>query len=632
MPADLSSTYPLPNTYIDIDRGMTMVVFQKSSLIILGFITTLLLNACGGGGGDDDDVMLAQPPQTSNTPTIRFQQVKKFTFTWDDVDDAFFYRLLEDPDGDSGFSQIGNDIQSGRGEISIQVPIYRRINARYILQSCNSIGCTNSISVSVSGNLEKSIGYFKPNNQDNLTLDQNNKQFGSAVALSSNGNVMAVSAPDDNANKNGNTISNAGVVYIFTRSSDGFFWELDDTVSASNAERNDYFGSSVALSADGKTLVVGAYGEDNGLRGINNPNLDNGNASLSGAAYVFRKINENWQQEAYIKASNASKDDWFGEAVTISADGNTVVVGAFRESSDPEQSILVTDDDSYPGSGAIYIFTRNTDNWEQEAFIKASNFEAEDFFGSSLSISADGNTLVVGAPRENSNGTGINSDQLNNSKPNSGAAYIFVRNNRIWTQEFYFKASNTDSDDNFGSSVSISADGETIAIGADRESSNATGIDVLQTDNSSLFAGAVYIFVKSGGDWTQTNYIKASNTDSGDEFGRSVALSSNGDILFVGAWEEDSSSRGIEKDQNNNNQIDSGAVYVFDRLNNNWSQVSYIKATNPGEDNYFGEIAISADGETLAVGAFGERGESSGIGGEQSNSLSGASNGAVYLY
>jgi len=310
-------------------------------------------------------------------------------------------------------------------------------------------------------------------------------------------------------------------------------------------------------------------------------------------------------------------------------------VGARGESSDPAQLvqlIFATDDDSFPRSGAIYIFTRNSGNWEQEAFIKASNFDAEDSFGGSLSISADGNTLVVGAPRENSNGTGINSDQLDNSKPNSGAAYIFVRNDRIWTQEFYLKASNTDEDDAFGSSVSISADGQTIAIGADRESSNATGIDGLQTDNSSLFAGAVYVFVKNDGDWTQTSYLKASNTDSGDEFGRSVYLSANGELLFVGAWEEDGNSSGIQGDQNNNNQIDSGAVYVFERLNDNWTQVSYIKASNPGEDNFFGEIAISADGETLAVGAFGESGDSSGIGGEANSVLQGAKNGAVYVY
>jgi len=203
------------------------------SIFLLLFI--FILNACGGGGGDDDDVALAQPPQISNTPSLSFQQVKKFTFTWNDVDDANFYRLLEDPDGGSGFSQVGNDIQSGRGEISIQVSLYRRINARYILQSCNSVGCTNSATVSVSGNLEGSIGYFKPNNQDILTTDRDNKQFGSAVALSSNGDTLAISASLDDARINGNLIESAGAVYIFTRSNDDFFWVLDDILNANNA-------------------------------------------------------------------------------------------------------------------------------------------------------------------------------------------------------------------------------------------------------------------------------------------------------------------------------------------------------------------------------------------------------------
>ncbi|QQR89156.1 MAG: FG-GAP repeat protein [Myxococcales bacterium] len=125
------------------------------------------------------------------------------------------------------------------------------------------------------------------------------------------------------------------------------------------------------------------------------------------------------------------------------------------------------------------------------------------------------------------------------------------------------EASNADLNDSFGSIVATSADGSTLAISAPSESSAATGINGDEDDNSSSDSGAVYVFVRdSDSGWLQQAYIKASNTDAGDHFGSSLALSADGDTLVVGARGENSSSTGIDGEENDAAPA-SGAVYAF---------------------------------------------------------------------
>src|SRR5205809_40256 len=98
-------------------------------------------------------------------------------------------------------------------------------------------------------------------------------------------------------------------------------------------------------------------------------------------------------------------------------------------------------DNRAPGSGAVYVFVRRGTNWSQQAYLKASNTDAFDYFGFSVAISGD--TIVVGAPYEASNATGVNGNESDNSAPQAGAAYVFVRNGTNWAQQAYLKASNT---------------------------------------------------------------------------------------------------------------------------------------------------------------------------------------------
>ena len=265
----------------------------------------------------------------------------------------------------------------------------------------------------------------------------------------------------------------------------------------------------------------------------------------------------------YFKASNTGEFDFFGISIAVSDDGNTLVVGDLFEASAATGIDGNQADNSAVNSGAVYVFTLTNGMWSQQAYIKASNTGAFDFFGFSIAVSSDGNTLAVGARGEGSAATGIGGNQADNSAFASGAAYVFTRTGGVWSQQAYIKASNTGAFDFFGFSIAVSSDGNTLAVGGRGEGSAATGIDGNQTDNSAPDAGAGYVFTRTSGVWSQQAYIKASNTGAFDEFGSSIAVSSDGNTLAVGALWEDSAATGVGGDQEDNSAPDAGAVYVY---------------------------------------------------------------------
>jgi hypothetical protein len=402
-------------------------------------------------------------------------------------------------------------------------------------------------------------------------------------------------------------------------------------VKASNTGADDQLGTSIALSADGSTLAVGAMYEDSSALGIDGNPADN-SAADSGAVYVFTRGAGTWSQQAYVKASNTRPGQAFGWRVALAADGSTLAVGAPLEASNATGMDGDQHDVSAIYSGAVYVFTRSAGSWSQQAYVKASNTARFDFFGFGLALSADGNTLAVGAPSEDSNANGVNGDESNNSATDSGAVYVFTRSAGIWSQQAYVKASHSEVADRFGIAVALAADGSTLAVGANGEDSNATGIDGDQANNAASSSGAAYVFTRSAGVWAQQAYVKASNTGAGDGFGASMALSANGDTLAVGAMAEASNARGINGNAADNSAADSGAVFVFTRSAGSWSPQAYVKASNADTGDLFGySIALAADGNTLAVGARGERASATGLGGNSAdNSL--AKTGAAYVF
>ncbi|MEX0336283.1 FG-GAP repeat protein [Vibrio tubiashii] len=401
-------------------------------------------------------------------------------------------------------------------------------------------------------------------------------------------------------------------------------------LKASNAEIGDNFGHALALSDDGLTLAVSAIKEDSSATGLNADEKDNSSAQ-AGAVYVYSFKDGQWDKSAYLKASNTDQGDQFGYAVALSGDGQTLAVSALQEASNAVGVGSDQLDNSAPMSGAVYVFSRQGEVWQQQAYLKSSNNEPLDSFGFSLSMSFDGKRLLVGAPAEASSSQGIDGNQADNSALLSGAAFLFELQNNSWRQTAYIKASNTDRKDSFGYDVAMSADGDSFAIGAPGESSNSKGINDNQSNNSAIDSGAVYLFFNSGGAWVQEAYVKPSTTDAGDQFGFSVSLNGDGDVLSVGAYKE-SSNADSYGDESNNSAPSSGAAYLFVKEQNVWSQQAYLKPSNSDAHDRFGyKTQLNRDGDTLVVGSPQESSSSVGLFGDLQDNAA-LSSGAAYVF
>ena len=298
-------------------------------------------------------------------------------------------------------------------------------------------------------------------------------------------------------------------------------------------------------------------------------------------------------------------------------------MGAYREDSAARAVNGDGTSNAATDAGAAYVFVRSSGSWQHQAYLKASNADAGDWFGRSVAVSADGRSIVVGAPWE---------DGSSNTLSDAGAVYVFTWNAGAWGQQGYLQSPNPDAHDYFGWSLDVSSNGSTVAVGVQGESSNATGINGDETNDDAEWSGAVFIFESSYPYWYKTAYIKASNTQKMDQFGRQLRLSADGRTLVGGAPNEDSNATGIDGDESNNALADSGAAYVFTRPATTWSQHAYLKASAPGVSDYFGSsLALVASGSVLLVGAGQEDGASSSFGGDATTNSIGDS-GATYFF
>ena len=627
----------------------------------------MLFDATGGAGiGSPAAVPVSivdndgPPPPPPTAPTLSVSAgSNELIFDWPSVIEATYFRLLVDPDGLSGFTQVGNDIPLGEIGYALPVSVHLLdwVNARYLLQACNSSGCTDSNDVSVESLMLSSITFVKSSNSlgRRTSPTRSGHYFGWDVAISADGSTMVASSPNEasdatfvNGDQSNDDLVRAGAAYVFVRGATG--WEQQAYIKASNTRSTMDFGTSLALSADGATLAVGAPNESSNATGIGG---DGANilAGGSGAVYVYRRVGESWLFDAYVKASNTGALDAFGTDVALSADGETLVVGAPGEGSDAVGIGGDQQNDLAEDAGAAYLFSRASGSWQQTAYIKASNAETGDAFGTAVAVSGDGTFVAVAARSEDSAATGINGDQTDNSAPGTGstttgtgAVYAFVLTGGVWQQSAYVKPSNTDPDDRFGSALALNDDGSVLAVGANREDSSGTGINsTLENDNGTDGAGAVYLFNRDGPLWSQTAYVKASNPDRTNLFGDDVSLSADGTMLVVGANFEESRSQGVNGSQVQDGVLAVGAAYLFelDATTGVWSQRTYIKAPNadqnPDFPNFAREIsfgfslAISGDGSSLAVGGYRESSDARGIGGDQVNQNA-QNAGAVYVY
>ncbi len=302
-------------------------------------------------------------------------------------------------------------------------------------------------------------------------------EFGDSVAIS--GNTIVVGAGYHKVGSN----TTQGAAYVFTFN--GTTWTQQQELTASDGAAGDAFGGSVSVYGD--TVVIGAQAHKVGSNAV------------QGSAYVFTLSGSTWTQQRELTASDGKADDFFGGSVSIA--GDTVVVGAFahKVGSNTEQ-------------GAAYVYTRSGTTWSQQAELTASDGTAQDYFGTSVSIS--GNTVVVGAD-----------DRMVGNHLAQGAVYVFTRSGSTWTQHQELTASDGGKDDIFGESVWIN--GTTLVVGAGEHSVG-----------SNLNEGSAYVFTLNGTTWVQLQELTPADGTAGDEFGESVASSGN-IVQMVGSNQND---------------------------------------------------------------------------------------------
>lgn len=290
--------------------------------------------------------------------------------------------------------------------------------------------------------------------------------------------------------------------------------------------------------------------------------------------------------------------------MAVSAEADELVVGT------------LTAVDVYRTAGGKYAF---------ESHLTAKHGHPSDNFGNSVAISGD--RLVVGAPFEDSGARGVDGNRDDETSQDSGAAYIYVRKNGVWSEEAYVKASNTGPYDWFGFSVSLR--GDWLAVGAPYECGGATNINGQEDDEGAPSSGAVYLFTRGASGWTQVAYVKRPPTASASRawFGMHVTLADH--QLAVGAPNEDVHD---PTDVTSDPPLltGAGAAYVLLEHAGVWEHEARVQASNPGFGDMFGnDVALA--GDVLAVGAPYEDSSAQGINGDQSNNDSETS-GAAYTF
>ena len=243
--------------------------------------------------------------------------------------------------------------------------------------------------------------------------------FGYSVSLSDDGLAVGASGDEDES----------GSTYLFTRSNG--VWSQQTKLTATDGGASGRFGTSVSLW--GESLAVGAYYEDNGAG--------------SGSTYVFTRSNEVWSLQAKLTAIDSAASDYFGRSVSLS--GDSLAIGAYG------------DDDNGSASGSAYLFIRSNGVWSQQGKVTAADGAEGDQFGYSVSLSGD--NLGVGAYGDDDNGE------------SSGSAYLFTRNNGVWSQQSKLTADDCAAIDQFGISISLSGDSLAVAANGDDDNGNASG-------------------------------------------------------------------------------------------------------------------------------------------------------------
>jgi FG-GAP repeat len=379
--------------------------------------------------------------------------------------------------------------------------------------------------------------------------------FGQAVAVSADGNTALIGESGDNERN--------GTAWIFTRS--GATWTPQAKLTGTGESGKDAFGSSVALSADGDTALVGGPGAN-----AENPSVR--------AAWIFTRSGSTWTQQGERLTPGgrhpARGKSEFGRSVALSADGNTALVGGSND---------------HGRKGAALVFSRSGSIWTRHAKLRPSEEQGRGEFGASVALSADGSTALIGGPSDH---------RL------EGAAWVFTLTDRVWTQQgskltgaCAAERESSGFRGAFGRSVALSADGNTALIGQP-----LCGVFNCVGPHC-VYVGRAYTFGRSGSVWTQLGpSFKPQGGRDNEGFGDSLALSAEGNAALIaepgGCFEFVA--------------CPPGAAWQFARSGETWTQQGEA-ITGSGEVEHefasvgFGaSVALSSEATTALIGGPGD--------------------------
>jgi hypothetical protein len=379
--------------------------------------------------------------------------------------------------------------------------------------------------------------------------------FGESVAMAADGETVLVGAPGSDTDDS----SLAGAAYVFEKGADG--WTQRTRLVADDGARRDRFGGAVALAADGRTAIVGSQGDTVGEK------------AASGSVDIFTETDGGWTRQTVVTPDDADSGDRFGCAVAMAADGETALVGAFAN-----------EEPNGANGGSAYLFTADGDGWSQRSKLTADDGDADDFFGWAVALADDGRTVLVGAPGDEAD-----------SGQNTGSVYAFGLRGGEWQQGPKLTADDGDGMDFFGRSVALSAEGTVALVGAENdEDPNGSGEAV------GTGAGSAYVFGRRAGSWSQRAKLAPEDGDSGDQFGSSGSLAADGETAIVGATTDNDPNGRVEGEPTSG----AGSAYVFTDGDGGWQRVAKLAAADGDSGDRFGRsVALDAEGTTAFVGA-----------------------------
>jgi len=501
------------------EKGVNMKYMKSSDnvhilflIFILVFITEIILISCNQfdlSKIEKRENIIADTPYFSHEGKI-YNDNFNVTISTDTDDAAIYYTT--DGSLPSKSNYAGHSIES------IQVTVDRMMIIKAITLKDN---VEPSIIAEEFYIIEKKITAF------NGTI---NDGFGCEISVSSDGSVILAGAVFD---------SDKGAAYIYRR--DGSLWE-ETKIIASDGSTGDRFGSSIVISEDGNTAVVSAPGDGDG------------------SAYVYKWNGSSWGETKLLPTSLIAYQV-FGGAVAVSSTGDRVIVEVY--------------DNYYDGSfqsGAAYLYDWNGSLWIETKLSSSDGMSGDDF-GYSMDFSSDGNILAVSSVLDDDKGN------------NSGSVYVYRWNGSLW-DERKITASDGSSNDLFGYTVSISSDGNTLVVGSKKDDDNGTD------------SGSVYIYRWDNSLWIETKII-ASDSDTEDEFGHSVSVSADGNIVLVGS-------------HYNDDKI--GAAYIYKLQEELWQETKIVASDVVVNDKLGHSVSVSSNGNTVIISAFNDDyiGESSG--------------------